>query len=120
MCQWQERHVTATWINQLRCQTEDDITCQSVHWGHHTFAKTCSSRGVVDEARAKAYYEATWATIKDPTKLIQDKAEYCFTPEDAFVLEGSNNFDQEKLAEQKAAIEIHKTVPLPRQMQLRW
>ena len=78
------------------------------------------SRGVVDEERAKAYYEATWATIKDPTKLIQDKAEYCFTPEDAFVLEGSNNFDQEKLAEQKAAIEIHKTIPLPRQMQLRW
>lgn len=78
------------------------------------------SRGVVDETRAKAYYEETWNKIKDPAKLIQDKAEYCFTPEDAFVLEGSNNFDQEKLAEQKAAIEIHKTVPPPRSMTLRW
>jgi len=28
------------------------------------------------------------------------KAEYCFTPEDAFVLEGENQFDQELLEEQ--------------------
>jgi len=78
------------------------------------------SRGVVDEERAKAYYEATWAKIKDPKKLLQDKAEYCFTPEDAFILEGQNNFDQEKLVDQKAAIEIHKTVPLPQRMKLHW
>lgn len=78
------------------------------------------SRGVVDEERAKAYYESTWKKIKDPTKLIQDKAEYCFTPEDAFILEGSNNFDQEKLAEQKAAITVHKLVPTPQTMRLSW
>ena len=78
------------------------------------------SRGVVDEERAKAYYEAQWSKIKDPKKLLQDKAEYCFTPEDAFILEGQNNFDQEKLVDQKAAIEIHKTVPTPQRMKLRW
>lgn len=78
------------------------------------------SRGVVYHERAKQHYIKKWSKIKDPTLLQKDKAEYCFTPEDAFVLEGSNNFDQEKLAEQKAAIEIHKTIPLPRQMQLRW
>lgn len=78
------------------------------------------SRGVVDEERAKAYYESQWSKIKDPKKLLQDKAEYCFTPEDAFILEGQNNFDQEKLVDQKAAIEIHKTVPLPQRMKLHW
>ena len=77
-------------------------------------------RGVVNQARARAHYEKTWETFEDPKALQKDKAEYCFHPEDAFLLEGSNNFDQEKLAEQKAAIEIHKTIPLPRQMQLRW
>ena len=77
-------------------------------------------RGVVYQEAAKQYYLKKWEKIDDPKALIIDKAEYCFTPEDAFVLEGSNNFDQEKLAEQKAAIEIHKTIPLPRQMQLRW
>ena len=77
-------------------------------------------RGVVYQEAAKEYYLKKWEKIDDPKALIIDKAEYCFTPEDAFVLEGSNNFDQEKLAEQKAAIEIHKTIPLPRQMQLRW
>lgn len=78
------------------------------------------SRGVVDEERAKAYYEATWQKMKDPKKLMQDKAEYCFTPEDAFILEGNNQFDQEKLADQKAAIEIHKTVENPQRMRLIW
>lgn len=77
-------------------------------------------RGVVDSARAKAHYEQTWATFDDPIALQKDKAEYCFHPEDAFLLEGCNNFDQEKLAEQKAAIEIHKTVPKPKRMSLRW
>ena len=78
------------------------------------------NRGVVDEQRAKEYYENTWKKIKDPKKLIQDKAEYCFTPEDAFILEGQNDFDQEKLVDQKAALEIHKTVPLPSKMKLHW
>lgn len=77
-------------------------------------------RGVVDEARAKAYYQAEWAKIKDPSKLMKDKAEYCFTPEDAFILEGDNHFDQEKLVEQLQAIELHKTVEKPRCIRLSW
>jgi hypothetical protein len=77
-------------------------------------------RGVVDEDRAKIYYEDTWSKMTDPKKLMQDKAEYCFTPEDAFVLEGSNNFDQERLAEQKANIEIHRSIPKPKKMRLLW
>lgn len=78
------------------------------------------SRGVVDEERAKAYYEATWSKIKDPKKLLQDKAEYCFTPEDAFILEGQNNFDQDLLLEQLHAIELHKIIEGPQYAKLHW
>jgi hypothetical protein len=51
------------------------------------------SRGVVDKARAKKHYLTKWSKITDPALLAKDKAEYCFTPEDAFILEGSNRFD---------------------------
>lgn len=78
------------------------------------------SRGVVDEERAKAYYEVTWNKIKDPKKLIQDKAEYCFTPEDAFILEGQNQFDQDKLTDQLAALTVHKIVEKPKSIKLHW
>lgn len=78
------------------------------------------SRGVVDEERARAYYQNTWDKIKDPKKLMQDKAEYCFTAEDAFILEGANNFDQERLADQKAALEVHKSVPKAQPCKLHW
>ena len=40
-------------------------------------------------------------------------AEYCFTPEDALALEGDNMFNRELLANQKAAIELHKKGPTP-------
>lgn len=78
------------------------------------------SRGVVDEKRAKEYYESVWKKMKDPQKLLQDKAEYCFTPEDAFILEGSNRFDQELLVDQLHALTIHKTVELPKPARLVW
>lgn len=77
-------------------------------------------RGVVDTERAKAYYQNRWNKITDPKHLIKDKAEYCFTPEDAFVLEGSNQFDQELLVEQLQAITIHKTVEGPKSIRLHW
>lgn len=77
-------------------------------------------RGVVYEDLAKEYYQNKWKDIEDPRALLIDKAEYCFTPEDAFILEGSNNFDQEKLVDQKAALEIHKTVPKPQNLKLHW
>jgi hypothetical protein len=46
-------------------------------------------RGVVDEERAKKHYLSIWEKMTDPSALIKDKAEYCFTPEDAFIMEGS-------------------------------
>ena len=78
------------------------------------------SRGVVDEERAKKYYENQWSKIKDPKLLIQDKAEYCFTPEDAFALEGGGVFNLEKLSEQKMNIEQLKIVEKPQTAKLIW
>ena len=77
-------------------------------------------RGVVYIEKAKKYYEDHWKTIDDPKALLIDKAEYCFTPEDAFVLEGSNRFDQELLVDQLHALTIHKTVELPKPARLSW
>jgi hypothetical protein len=77
-------------------------------------------RGVVDKARAKQHYLKKWAKMSDPQLLAKDKAEYCFTPEDAFLLEGSNRFDQELLVDQLHAVTIHKTVELPQAVRLMW
>ena len=77
-------------------------------------------RGVVDEENAKKHYEKVWSKISDPKLLMKDKAEYCFTPEDAFVLEGGGVFDAEKLAEQKINIEQLKIVEKPKPAKLIW
>ena len=77
-------------------------------------------RGVVDEERAKAWYLKSWENIKDSHSLLIKKAEYCFTPEDAFVLEGENQFDQELLEEQYQNMTIHKTVAGPQAARLHW
>lgn len=82
--------------------------------------KGFDERGVVDEEAAKADYLHQWSLIEDPHDLLIKKAEYCFTPEDAFVLEGENMFDKEKLADQLANIEIHKIVEKPTPYKLYW
>ena len=69
------------------------------------------SRGVTNTEKAKAYYNRTNLRIKDPQKQIKDKAEFCFTPEDALALDGDNLFDRVILTQQKAAIELHKIGP---------
>ena len=78
------------------------------------------SRGVVDKERAKKYYQDKWDKITDPHVLLKQKAEYCFSPEDAFALEGSNVFNTEKLTEQQINIQQLKTVPEPKRIKLSW
>lgn len=83
--------------------------------------KGFDSRGVVDEERAKKYFtEEVFGVINDPHLLLLKKAEFCFTPEDAFVLEGSNRFDKDLLVEQLQAITLHKTVEKPKCAKLHW
>ena len=78
------------------------------------------NRGVVYEEKAKAHFIKEFSAMKDPHLLLKTRAEFCFTPEDAFILEGSNRFDQELLVDQYNAITIHKTVEKPRCIKLWW
>jgi hypothetical protein len=71
----------------------------SIWFGTET-EKGFDHRGVVYEDKAKKSYQDHWDTVTDPSILLKDKAEYCFTPEDAFIMEGSNAFNMEKLSEQ--------------------
>ena len=69
----------------------------------------CDDRGVTDSAKAKKYYEDQRnKLLSDPKEYLLKSAEWCFTPEDAFAFEGDNQFNTVLLAEQQAAIKLHK------------
>lgn len=70
------------------------------------------SRGWTDPKKGKAYYDGERAKkAKDPEALLTYSAEYCYNAEEAFSLEGNNNFDKVILAEQLTAIRVTKTAP---------
>lgn len=69
-------------------------------------------RGWTDPEKGKAYYNTERdKKAKDPKALIIYCAEYCFTAEEAFSLEGDNKFNKIIIAEQLADIRLHKTAP---------
>lgn len=68
-------------------------------------------RGVTNTQKAKDYYNKKNLAIEDPQDQIKDRAEFCFTPEDALALDGDNLFDRVILTSQKALMELHKTGP---------
>lgn len=68
-------------------------------------------RGVTNITKAKEYYNNKNLAIEDPQAQIKDRAEFCFTPEDALALDGDNLFDRVILTSQKALIELHKAGP---------
>lgn len=70
------------------------------------------NRGVCNIKKAKEYYENERnKLISSPKALIDYKAEYCFTAEEAFALEGQNKFNKVKLTEQQVAIKVKQEVP---------
>lgn len=71
------------------------------------------SRGWTDPEKGKLFYEKRdrEPLMNKPEALIIKKAEYCFTAEEAFALEGQNNFNKVLLSEQLAQIKIHKKCP---------
>ena len=78
-------------------------------------------RGVVDEAKAKKYYNDIRASkANKPDVLLRYCSEYCFTYEEALSRKGSNNFNQSKLAEQRTNIEYLKNTPTPTKGFLQW
>ena len=70
------------------------------------------SRGVCNQAKAKAYYdEIRRKKIDNPKAYADYCAEYCYTAEEAFALEGQNKFNKTYLSNQLAKINIHKLGP---------
>ena len=49
--------------------------------------------------------------LSDPEEYLKKCAERCWNAEEAFQLEGQNKFNKLKIAEQLAAIRLHKTGP---------
>ena len=66
-------------------------------------------RGYTDPEKGKEYYNKRRAVYANsPKDLITYSAEYCFTAEEAFALEGDNKFNKTLIAEQLALIRLHK------------
>ena len=66
-------------------------------------------RGVCIQKKAKEYYLKEWAKREaNPQKLIDYKAEFCWTAEMAFIQEGQNSFNKVKIVEQIANIRFKK------------
>ena len=82
---------------------------------------SCDSRGVCNEIDAKIYYNSERVKKSgNAQNLLEYKSEYCFYPEEALIREGENRFDQVKISEQIANIELHKIVELPKKAKLNW
>lgn len=70
------------------------------------------NRGVTDTKKAKDYYnEQADKLLSQPKEYIKNRAEFCFTPEDALALEGDNQFNTVLLSDQIARIKLHKLCP---------
>lgn len=88
---------------------------------YETVQQVMDSRGYVPIEDGKAHYQ------KERDKRMGNAeayskycAEYCFTYEEALSRKGSNNFNQEKLAEQRIQVDIHKTTPKPIVGEMKW
>lgn len=62
-------------------------------------------RGVTNKEKAIEYRKSERnKLLQSPKNYIRECAEHCFTPEEAFALEGENTFDQALIAEQMAQV----------------
>ena len=71
-------------------------------------------RGYCDAEQNKAYFQKKRDQyLNVPQSLIHYCAEYCWTAEEAFAMEGDNKFNKVLLSEQLAQIRLHKNGPRP-------
>lgn len=78
-------------------------------------------RGYCDEQRSIDWYESERKKKGgDPKALLDYKAEYCFTIEEALIQKEGNVFPVEELANQLAALDVYKTVEKPKTGFLVW
>lgn len=74
--------------------------------------KFFDNRGYVNEQVAKDYWDGVRQIYaKNPADLVIFCAEYCYTAEEAFSLEGDNKFNKVNIAEQLTAIRALKQCP---------
>lgn len=70
------------------------------------------SRGYTDPIKGKQYYDSQRALkSSDPKALVDFMAEFCYTAEEAFALEGDNKFNKVNIAEQLTNIRALKKCP---------
>jgi hypothetical protein len=86
-----------------------------------TVQQVMDKRGFVKPEDGKREYQKE----RDKRRGIPDAyakycAEYCFTYEEALSRKGSNMFNQNKLADQRIEVEIHKSTPKPKRGFLKW
>ena len=67
------------------------------------------NRGYTDPELGKEFYDKKRSRlIDDPKALMIYSAEYCYTAEEAFALEGDNKFNKLNIAEQITRIKVLK------------
>lgn len=70
------------------------------------------NRGYTDPQKGREYYDKQRAKyVNSPKDLITYSAEYCYTPEECFNLEGENKFNKVSIAEQLVQIRALKKCP---------
>jgi hypothetical protein len=89
-----KHHYTST---GEECLTSFFMPCTKIMKDRKRFL---SHRGYVDEDEAKAFHNEVRGTmIASPKALMQHTAEFPFTAEEAFSLEGDNKFNKVNIAE---------------------
>ena len=77
------------------------------------------NRGVTDNVRFKAYYEKK-RSLMEGKDLVIYCAEYCFTPDEALLMQGDNIFDAEALSDRITKIRVFKEYVKPVPTALIW
>lgn len=73
--------------------------------------KIMDNRGYTTEADGRKHYDAIRNHGTDDKDASEIKAEYCYIPDEAFALEGENDFNKHILAEQLTRIREDKVCP---------
>ena len=77
------------------------------------------NRGYTDMVKAKAYFEGE-RKKKSGQVLLDYCAEYCFTPQEALLKQGSNDFDQVAISDRLGQLRIQKIGIKPKQVKMYW
>lgn len=75
------------------------------------------NRGYTDMVKAKAYFDGE-RKKKSGQVLLDYCAEYCMTPQEALLKQGSNDFDQVSISDRLGQLRIQKIGVKPQQVKM--